>query len=69
MKKSIFRRIFLGYAFLIILAMLFTELYITKAVREDHLDNLKQSLAIQEELISGSISFNHPNLDNICKHL
>lgn len=69
MKKGVFRRIFLAYALLIVLAIIFTELYITKAVRENHINTLKKDLSIRGTLISGSIPFNQANLDNFCKRL
>lgn len=67
MKKGIFRRIFILYALLILLSGLFGEMYITSAVRENHIDNLRQNLSVQITLISKSISFNQTNLDNLCK--
>jgi len=73
MKKGIFRRIFLTYAFLMVLAVLSMELYITNAVREDHLDTLKDDLSIQATLISNTLSFNHSSshagLDKVCRQL
>ena len=67
MKKGIFRRIFILYALVILLSGLFGEMYITSAVRENHIDNLRQNLSVQITLISKSISFNQTNLDNLCK--
>ena len=56
-----------------VLAVLSMELYITNAVREDHLDTLKNDLSIQVSLISNTLSFNHSSshagLDKVCRQL
>lgn len=69
MKRGIFRRIFLLYALVLLLALLFVELYITAAVRESYIDNLKKNLTEQINLISDSITFNQVNIDSLCKQL
>lgn len=69
MKKSIFRRIFILYLLIILLSGIFGEVYITSALRENFIDNLKKNLSSQINLISKGISFKQANLDNICKQL
>lgn len=69
MKSGIFRRIFILYAVVILLAVLFVEIYITSTVRENYIDNLKKNLAVQISLISRSISFKQTNSDSLCKQL
>ena len=46
------QRIFILYAIVILLAVLFVEIYITSAVRENYIDNLKKNLIVQINLIS-----------------
>lgn len=69
MKKGIFRRIFILYAVVILLAAFFVEIYIASAVRDNYVANLKQNLAVQITLISKNISFSQTNLDNLCKQI
>lgn len=69
MKKGIFRRIFMMYAVVLFLAVLFVELYVTSVVRENYIDNLRQTLVVQIGLISKGISFNQPDLDGLCRQL
>ncbi len=63
MKNRIFRRIFIAYALIILVAALFTEVYITSAVRENHIANLVKSLADEIDLLAGDVSFDRGNLD------
>lgn len=69
MKKGIFRRIFILYALVILLSGLFGEMYITSAVRENTIDNLRQNLAVQITLISKNLSFGKTNFDSLCRQL
>jgi two-component system phosphate regulon sensor histidine kinase PhoR len=56
-NRGIFRRIFLLYAIIMVLAVLFTELYITGTVRENHIKNLGDNLAVEAALIADGVSF------------
>lgn len=70
MKNGIFKRIFVLYSCLILLSFISTEIYITNAVRNNYIKNLKENLAIQAILISNTIPFQSANsLDRICKQL
>ncbi len=69
MKSGIFRRIFILYALVMVVAVLFAEIYITSAVRESYTENLRQNLSVQINLISKNISFDEPSLDNLCKQI
>lgn len=69
MKKGVFRRIFILYLLIILLSGIFGEVYITSALRENFIDNLKKNLSSQINLISKGISFKQANLDNLCKQL
>jgi two-component system phosphate regulon sensor histidine kinase PhoR len=70
MRRGIFKRIFILYAIIMLLAIFFIELYITDAVRENYTDNLKENLSIQATLISSSIPFQSPfPLDTLCRRL
>ena len=46
MKPDIFKRIFILYAVLMIVALIAVELYVTAAVRNYYIDNLRKDLAI-----------------------
>ncbi len=69
MKRGIFRRIFLLYAVVMLIAAFFTEFYITDAVRENYLDSLRKNLAVQISLVSGSIDFSRTDIDDYCRQL
>ncbi|HET6363600.1 MAG TPA: ATP-binding protein [Nitrospirota bacterium] len=56
-KRSIFRRIFILYAVIMVLAVLFTELYITDTVRDDHITDIRDHLVVEAALIANGISF------------
>ena len=68
MKRRIFWRIFALHALLLLVAVVFTELYITNAVRTSHIDDLREHLAAQAALISNDISFkSSASLDSLCR--
>ncbi len=70
MRQGIFKRIFILYAIIILLAVFLTELYITNAVRENYIDNLKENLSVQATLISNNIPFqSSSSLDALCRRL
>ncbi len=69
MTDRIFRRIFIIYAVIALLAGLFTEVYITSAVRENHISNLKQHLEDKIALISNDVSFGKSDLDGFCREI
>jgi two-component system phosphate regulon sensor histidine kinase PhoR len=67
---GIFRRISILYAIIMVLAMLITELYITNTVRENHVKNLGDNLAVEAALIENDISSKTPSpLDDLCRQL
>jgi two-component system phosphate regulon sensor histidine kinase PhoR len=68
-KKGIFRRFFVFYTVVFLLALLFVEFYITSAVRGSYTDNLRQNLSIQIDLISKSMPFDEPDVDALCRQL
>ncbi|UCE80066.1 MAG: PAS domain-containing protein [Nitrospiraceae bacterium] len=69
-KRKVFRNIFLYYVIILIISVLFIELYITRVVRENYITNLKQSLEIQANLLEQFIQFRSPHkIDAFCKQL
>jgi two-component system phosphate regulon sensor histidine kinase PhoR len=68
-KARIFRRIFLIYAVVLLMAGLFTELYITSAVRENYVANLEEHLVEMLPLVARTVSFATPDLDDLCRTL
>ncbi|MCL4490708.1 MAG: ATP-binding protein [Nitrospirae bacterium] len=69
MRCGVFKRIFLLYALVMFVAILFIEIYITAAVRESYIHDLKGNLSAQIALIANSIPFNQTNIDNLCRQL
>ncbi|MCK9418373.1 MAG: ATP-binding protein [Nitrospirae bacterium] len=70
MNRGVFKRIFILYAVLILLAFLFVEVTIASAIREHYLAGLKQNLSVQASLIADSISFDtRRSIDVQCKQL
>jgi len=69
MKSNIFRRIFVLYAVLMILTIIVVELYITAAVKNYYIDNLRKDLAVQISLISARLSFKQADADNFCREI
>jgi two-component system, OmpR family, phosphate regulon sensor histidine kinase PhoR len=66
MKKSYFKRLFLLYAVILVIALGISEIYITSAVRENHLDELKKTLSAQIDIISDRIVFGAGAIDGLC---
>jgi two-component system phosphate regulon sensor histidine kinase PhoR len=68
MKRRFFGRIFFLYGLIMLTAIILVELSITNAVRNDHLDALREHLATQATLISNDISFTPAAaLDGLCR--
>ena len=69
-KRGIFRRIFITYSLILLIAVIITELSITDAVRENHVKDLQHNLAVQANLISKDIPFKASSpLDELCRKL
>lgn len=69
-KKDLFTRIFILYAFIIFLAAILLEVYITAAVRGNYIATHEASLVIQANLISEEVPFaSSARLDDLCKRL
>src|SRR5512143_2931078 len=66
MSKRIFRRIFLVYAGVLLLAMAFVEIYITAAVRDNCVDNLQEHLAHEINIIAKTVPFEKAGIDDLC---
>jgi two-component system, OmpR family, phosphate regulon sensor histidine kinase PhoR len=69
MKKSYFKRLFLLYAVILVIALGVSEIYITSVVRESHIDELKKNLSTQIDLISDRIVFGSGPIDALCGEL
>ncbi len=69
MKPDIFKRIFILYAVLMILALIAVELYVTAAVRNYYIDNLRKELAVQISLMAKGLSFKQLNADSLCRDI
>lgn len=59
-KRKVFRRIFIYYALLLILAIFFIEFYITRVVRESYIENYRKDLVIQTNIVEDLIDFRSP---------
>ncbi len=70
MKHSLFRRIFILYGVILVLSVLVTEEYVTREVRQNTIDTMRDNLSVQAALMSGAISFQSPSpIDGICARL
>ena len=67
---GIFRRVFILFAVIMALAVLFIELAITDAVRENTIRQFRNSLTVQADLIGASVVFRpSPELNSTCRQL
>jgi two-component system, OmpR family, phosphate regulon sensor histidine kinase PhoR len=70
MKRGVFKRIFILYAVLILVAFLFVELSVTSSIREYYLAGLKKNLSVQASLIADGIPFDsRRTIDDLCKKM
>jgi two-component system phosphate regulon sensor histidine kinase PhoR len=69
MKKSVFRRVFILYAVILVLAVFFMEIYITAAVGKRYKDDLRRDLLVRINLLSDSIPFDETDIDVLCKSM
>jgi len=69
MKSGVFRRIFVLFAAVVLLSGIFGEIFITSAVRDNYIENLRKNLAVQITLISKGLSFKQGNFDGLCRQL
>ncbi|MBA4371831.1 MAG: hypothetical protein C0402_03090 [Thermodesulfovibrio sp.] len=69
MKQGIFRRTFILYAVVMVLSIVVVELYITSAVRQSYIENLKKSLFTHIGLVSKDLSLSSKNLDDLCSQV
>jgi two-component system phosphate regulon sensor histidine kinase PhoR len=60
MRKRSFRRLFIVYPALLVLAVLFVEFYVTRVVRDTYVGTLRESHADQARLIAEHIRFDSP---------
>jgi len=68
MRRGVFRRIFVLYAAVLIVALLFVELSLTSAIREQNLAGLRHNLVVQASLIADRVSFDsRKDLDDLCR--
>ena len=69
MKQGLFKRIFILYAVVMVVAAVFSEIYITSAVRDNYIDNLRKNLAVQISLIAKNFSFKQTSADPLCREV
>jgi two-component system phosphate regulon sensor histidine kinase PhoR len=70
MKRSLFKRIFILYGVILVLSILVTEEYITREVRQNTINTMRDNLSVQAALMSGTIPFQSPSpIDGICTRL
>lgn len=68
MKGSIFRRIFLTYAAVLLVSFAVVEFYITSVVRDSRISDLRAGILFQMNLIEPELSFRQ-KLDDRCRRL
>jgi two-component system phosphate regulon sensor histidine kinase PhoR len=69
MKKGIFRKTFAAYALVMVLSVIFTEIYIAAAVKQNYINNLRKDLAVQTDLIVPFVDFNGTGIGELCRVL
>jgi two-component system phosphate regulon sensor histidine kinase PhoR len=69
MRNRIFRKNFFIYVIVVLMAGFLTEFYITSAVRETYIRNLKEHLSDKISLITKRVPFNETNLDDLCRSM
>ena len=57
MKRTFFKRIFLLYFFLLLGSALFIEFYVTNVIETNYINELRQSLVVQNDLLTEKITF------------
>ena len=68
MKQHLFGRIVILYAVMMLVTIVFVELFITDTVRSSHINELRDHLLSQATLISNDIPFKvQPPLDSLCR--
>lgn len=69
-RKGLFRRIFILYAVIMLLAVLSVQLYITDTVRDTYINDQQEKLLVQTALISNDVSFKtQAPQDLLCRQL
>jgi len=69
MKKGIFRKTLAAYALIMVLSVIFTEIYIAAAVKHNYINNLRKDLAVQTDLIVPFVDFNGTGIGELCRVL
>ncbi|MEJ2683468.1 MAG: ATP-binding protein [Candidatus Sulfobium sp.] len=69
MKKSVFRRVFILYAIVLVLGVVFIEIYVTAAVGKRYKDELRSDLLVRINLMSDSIPFDETDIDALCRRM
>jgi two-component system phosphate regulon sensor histidine kinase PhoR len=68
MKRVLFKRIIITYLILAPLLLVSLELYLSRAIKDNYISNLKESLIIQARVIADQIPVSpKQNLDDFCK--
>ncbi len=68
MKRVLFKRIIITYLILAPLLLVSLELYLSSAIKDNYISNLKESLIIQARVIADQIPVSPTqNLDDFCK--
>lgn len=67
MKRLLFRKIAIPYVLLACLLLIVLELHISKAVKDNYIDSLHDSLYKQARLIAGQIPSSRADLDDFCR--
>lgn len=67
MKRFLFKRIAVPYVILACLLIIILELFISKAVKDNYIDSLQESLYRQARLIVAQIPSSRADLDDFCR--
>jgi two-component system phosphate regulon sensor histidine kinase PhoR len=67
-RNLFFRRTYIFYVAVFILALLFSEVYVTSVIRESHIENLRENMLKQGRLIAGAVDLGDAgDLDALCR--
>lgn len=67
MKRVLFKRILLFYLVVTPLLIVILELYLSNVIKNNYIEELKDSLIMQARLIAGQIPSSQDNLDDFCR--
>jgi two-component system phosphate regulon sensor histidine kinase PhoR len=70
MKRRIFRRAFILYVVVLMVSVFFINFYLSNVIRNNYIDNLKNSLSTQTSIIGDTVPFDSPaEIEEFCRYM